>query len=357
MSDQYSTEFKAKVAMLYGETKSPTEVRRRMQCRSLPDKTIKRWYENLISQGRLTLPRGGSAPSVRVSTNIRSVDEMVHSATARNEPTSTRRLSAMMEEAGKPVSRSSIHRILRKDLAIKPYHVRKTHELKEMDKPRRVAMARSLLEKHQEDPDFFRKIVWTDEAKFELSGAVNTHNTIYWAESNPNITVDAHRINQQGLMVWAGVWADGRLGPFTIEDNRLNGEKYLDLLQNQIIPALGDTSELYWMQDGAPCHGKNAVKNYLREVFGDRVIALGWDPEWAPRSPDLTVCDFYLWGRLKGLVYGKRHEDLEELEEEITRQFDMLDAEEIEQACLSVEERMKRIIEMDGESVQYADGR
>ena len=25
---------------------------------------------------------------------------------------------------------------------------------------------------------------------------------------------------------------------------------------------------------------------------------------WSPRSPDLSICDFYLWGNLKGKVYS-----------------------------------------------------
>jgi hypothetical protein len=38
----------------------------------------------------------------------------------------------------------------------------------------------------------------------------------------------------------------------------------------------------------------------LRLVFDDRVISSGL---WPPRSPDMTPCDVYLWGRLKYKAY------------------------------------------------------
>ena len=39
--------------------------------------------------------------------------------------------------------------------------------------------------------------------------------------------------------------------------------------------------------------------------------------EWAPHSPDLTPCDFSLWGYIKSKVYGTRPQDLPTLEERI----------------------------------------
>ena len=45
-----------------------------------------------------------------------------------------------------------------------------------------------------------------------------------------------------------------------------------------------------------------AVRELLRNVFTDRIIALNHTIEWPPRSPDLTPCDFFLWGHLKSKV-------------------------------------------------------
>ena len=61
----------------------------------------------------------------------------------------------------------------------------------------------------------------------------------------------------------------------------------------------------WWAQDGAPAHRLLQVRDRLNEVFGnDRVIGLGHNVEWPARSPDLTPCDFFMWGYLKDKVYS-----------------------------------------------------
>ena len=37
------------------------------------------------------------------------------------------------------------------------------------------------------------------------------------------------------------------------------------------------------------------------------------DLEWPPRSPDLTVPDFFLWGYLKRKVYASKPKTIDEL--------------------------------------------
>jgi hypothetical protein len=52
----------------------------------------------------------------------------------------------------------------------------------------------------------------------------------------------------------------------------------------------------------------------LRQVFGDRIISRGL---WPARSPDLSPCDFYLWGNLKQKVYKTNPHTIEEPKENI----------------------------------------
>ena len=78
------------------------------------------------------------------------------------------------------------------------------------------------------------------------------------------------------------------------------------------------------MQDGAPCHRTINVKNFLKDTFGNRVIGVGHDVEWPPRSPDLTACVFFLWGYLKGLIYKKPTTGLDDLRNRIIRSVNNL---------------------------------
>lgn len=80
------------------------------------------------------------------------------------------------------------------------------------------------------------------------------------------------------------------------------------MLNNDVVPQLlqifemqvgGAFQHLWWAQDGAPEHCLHAITAHLRELFGHRVPALHHNVEWPPHSPDLTPCNFFLWGYLK----------------------------------------------------------
>jgi len=316
--------------------------------------TIKAIHNNLITHQRFSLEHPGQPRRIRTEDNIQRVRNLAEEHEARSEPTSTRRLALEMRAQGHEISTTSVHRILR-DEGFRGYHERRTFEQLPGDGRRRVDMARSLLEMIDDDDSLLERIIWTDEAKFELSGAVNSHNTIYWSRQNPHMVRQTRRVDQRGIMIWAGIHANGIIGPYEIE-GRLTGEKYHDMLEEQILPNI-DTSYHWWMQDGAPAHGSSIVKNLLHQYFEDRVIALGWNPEWAPRSPDLTPCDFHLWGEIKNKVYGHQYRTLSELKSGIIREFDSYDIDMIRRACLSVKDRLEDVIALDGAPVQFQRGR
>ena len=58
----------------------------------------------------------------------------------------------------------------------------------------------------------------------------------------------------------------------------------------------------------------------LREMLPGHVISLRGDIGWPPRSPDLTPCDFFLWGYLKAKVSEQRPLTLEALKEAIRQE-------------------------------------
>lgn len=70
---------------------------------------------------------------------------------------------------------------------------------------------------------------------------------------------------------------------------------------------------------------------------------------WSPRSPDLTPCDFYLWGVLKHKIYSEpQPKTLEELEEKIIATYLELPEVEITPACLSVPGRFTKCRDIEG---------
>ncbi|KAJ4435403.1 hypothetical protein ANN_18018 [Periplaneta americana] len=74
---------------------------------------------------------------------------------------------------------------------------------------------------------------------------------------------------------------------------------------------------IHFLHGGAPAHFSRTARRYLERRFPDRWIGRGGPIAWPPRSPDLNPLDFYLWGRLKSLVYSSPVPDLESLRNRI----------------------------------------
>ena len=133
-------------------------------------------------------------------------------------------------------------------------------------------------------------------------------------------------------MVWGGMYGDGLLfGPLFIEGN-LTGAKNQDLLVEQVFPALMEHfayqfddnkfMHLWWAQNGAPAHRFDPVRDVLNDMFGHRVIGMSRNIDWPARSPDLTPCDFFLWGHLKSKVFTAPPESLQILRQRVCDEFD-----------------------------------
>jgi hypothetical protein len=50
-------------------------------------------------------------------------------------------------------------------------------------------------------------------------------------------------------------------------------------------------------------------------MFPQHVISRFGDVEWSPRSPDLSACDFFLWGYLMKKVYAHRPHTIQQLKD------------------------------------------
>ncbi|GFW99815.1 uncharacterized protein TNCV_3420441 [Trichonephila clavipes] len=101
----------------------------------------------------------------------------------------------------------------------------------------------------------------------------------------------------------------------------VNGDRYRAMITNFFIPELNnhDVQELGFQQDGAICHTARATVDLLKDTFGDRLISRFGPVNWPPRSCDLTLLDYFLWGYVKSLVYADKPQTLDHLEDSIRR--------------------------------------
>ncbi|GFU27376.1 DUF4817 domain-containing protein [Trichonephila clavipes] len=166
--------------------------------------------------------------------------------------------------------------------------------------------------------------VHCDEVHFWLNGYVNKQNCRIWSEANPQVYVETP-LHPEKLTVWCALWAGGIIGPYFKNDEghnvTVNGDRYRAMITNFFIPELNnhDVQKLWFQQDGATCHTARATIDLLKDTFGDRLISRFGPVNWLPRSCDLTLLDYFLWGYVKSLVYADKPQRLDHLEDNIRR--------------------------------------
>ena len=102
------------------------------------------------------------------------------------------------------ISHSTIYRTLRRD-SQHPYHYTRVQKLYAGDFEVRFDFCVDLLAQIQDDPDFHRKILWTDECCFTPNGIFNYKNYHYWAQQNPHVTRTRSFQYRYSINVWAGI--------------------------------------------------------------------------------------------------------------------------------------------------------
>jgi hypothetical protein len=180
-------------------------------------------------------------------------------------------------------------------------------------------------------PQFLDHLIMSDEAHFHLNGNVNKQNFRYWAAETPHM-LHQKPLHSEKVTVWCGVSAFGVLGPYFFENATgqsvtVTSDRYVELLREFLNDELCrlhvDTRLVWFQQDGATAHTAQNSMAVIRGMFPQHVTSHFGDVEWPPRSPDLSACDFFLWGYLKEKVYAHCPHTIQELkdciQEEIQR--------------------------------------
>ena len=73
----------------------------------------------------------------------------------------------------------------------------------------------------------------------------------------------------------------------------------------------------YFQLGGARVHSGAETMNVLQPIFQDRLISLGAEHEFPPRSCDIIPCDFFLWPFIKNPIFHVPINDLDHLQARI----------------------------------------
>lgn len=198
------------------------------------------------------------------------------------------------------------------------------------------------------------QIIFTDEAHFWMGGYVNSQNYRHWGTSNPHYTV-SKELHPAKVTVWAALSSVGI--KFHFIETTVNSQVYQEMLETIFFPWVinqGLNKDYWFMQNGATPHRKKDVFRTIHRVFGERVIALGYREvtgggiEWPPYSPDLTPCDFFLWGYLKDRVYAQGPQSIDDLKNIIVAEIQAIEIDMILKVFRNFEKRIQYVLECNG---------
>lgn len=307
--------------------------------------TIRSWVRQLEETGStLRMDRHGRNRSIRTPENV----ERVRAAVLRSPHRSAQRHALALG-----ISDRSVRRMLHMDLNFHPYKIMITQELIQTDYERRKNLCEQLLTQIAPEAVFFS----SDEAHFHLNGTVNKQNFRYWASDNPQV-IHERPLHSPKLTVWCAVSQLGVIGPYFFEEggvtSTVTSDRYVSMLSNFVHPKIEEIVEtegladLWFQQDGATAHTALKSLTVLRRMFPGRLVSLRGDLEWPARSPDLSICDFFLWGYVKEKVFKHRPHNLPELRERIIEEINAIPRVICERAVQSFRDRLHQCVDNDG---------
>ena len=128
--------------------------------------------------------------------------------------------------------------------------------------------------------NWWKKIVFSDKGHFWLNGYVKKQNDRFWGTENPNISI-SKSLHPGKVTLWTALSV--KVIDLYFFDSTVAGNGYKELLETKFFPSaekIGWVKTFHFMQDEATSHRTKEVFEAIYNVYGNRVIGLGY-PEFA----------------------------------------------------------------------------
>jgi len=312
----------------------------------VPDrKSILMWVDAFRETGNVSKMKKGPTRTVTTPENIERVRSSMQQSPKR---------SARKHALALGISRRSLHRIIHDELHFHPYKMVVVQQLTERDYANRQTSCEQLIDTLPNDALVF----FSDEVHFDLSGSVNKQNMRYWSDVNPR-EIHERPLHSDRVTVWCALSRVGIIGPYFFQQQNgravtVNSDRYLTMIREFFLPALQEMEldNVWFQQDGATAHTARTSMACLREAFPGRLISRYGDLNWPARSPDLTPCDYFLWGYLKSRVYNDRPRTLEDLKNRIRAETANILVDMLERVGQNFRIRLNQCIDNGGHHLQ-----
>ncbi|KAL7296818.1 hypothetical protein TKK_0010215 [Trichogramma kaykai] len=251
------------------------------------------------------------------------------------------------------ISVSTTWRMLSKEK--QPYKKNKCHRLRLRHFLPRLTFCQWGLNQLRQNPDFFYDVCFTDESIFTSDGPRNQQTELMWMPKgqNPHWVDERNNYPDFKIMVFAGIVHDRIIGPYFFETN-INSTIYTEFLSRVFLPQLRRVApNAYWQQDGASPHNRRVTTELLNDNFPNRWMGLFGPIRWPAYSPDLTICDYGLWGDVKAKVKSMNNISRDALIENITEVCRNYPSEKLRRGREQLQKRFEKCIEQRGGLFQF----
>ena len=312
--------------------------------------SVKRLLHQIDTTGSADRKTGsGRRRTARTDGNASVVEELALSQ--EEAPGTHRTVRQIARETG--ITKSSVHRIIHRDLKLKCFKKKRAQDLTEANKNKRLACSRKLLRRYAEHSVPF--IWFTDEKLFHVAPPVNLQNDRLYAKAGTRKKqLSADRLLRKrstfskSAMVSVGVSLLGYTNLIFIDPGvKINGSYYRDtLLRQQLLPAIRSVSGDFFtfQQDSAPAHRARETVALLSAETPDFISP----QDWPPNSPDLNPVDYAIWGILQERVYRCQIRDVDHLKERLIEEWRRFDQNIIDRAVNQWRDRLRKCVRAKG---------
>lgn len=276
-------------------------------------------------------------------------DQYLKVTSLRHRTRGSARLAQDLQEAtGVAVHSSTVRRHLIKQ-GLRGRVARRKPLLRHGNRQKRLTYARNHSQWTVEE---WRRVLWTDESKFEIFGSKRRQYVRRRVGEAYNSACIQPTVKHGGgsIQVWGSITASG-VGPLVRIDGRLNADRYLQILQEHAIPAgrrlIGEG--FIFQQDNDPKHTARVVRRYLAELEEQNICET---MVWPPQSPDLNIIE-NVWDYLDRAKHRRQPRTANDLFNILEEEWNNIPPEFINNLINSVPNRLRRVIQAKGGHTKY----
>lgn len=196
--------------------------------------------------------------------------------------------------------------------------------------------------------DFWKKIVWTDESKFELKNTKKRQRTRCLKSERLLSRFTQATVKHGGgsLLVW-GCFSWNGVGNLVKIDGKMTGESYVKVLEENLKPSLRKMNMKghIFQQDNDPKHTSKVAKRY----FQSKKIKM---IEFPPQSPDLNPIE-HLWTILDEKIPLNSRRNLNDFWAGMQTAWDTIPHQMLHNLVESMPKRLMAVIENHGGHTKY----